>query len=79
MDAECANENDTLRAQSALHDWSATLVTDDWALLSAPAIARARMLYARRYAPKPDIVAQMQAQIAQLEPQAPNAPSATCC
>lgn len=53
---------DTLRAQSALHDWSATLVTDDWALLSAPAIARARMLYARRYAPKPDIVAQMQAQ-----------------
>ena len=53
---------DTLRAQSALHDWSATLVTDDLALLSAPAIARARMLYARRYAPKPDIVAQMQAQ-----------------
>ena len=53
---------DALRAQSALHDWSATVVTNDWMLLSAPAIARARELYARRYAPKPDIVAQMRAQ-----------------
>ena len=50
---------DTLRAQSALHDWSAAVVTHDWTLLSAPAIARARELYARRYASKPDIVKEM--------------------
>lgn len=53
---------DTLRAQSALHDWSAAVVTQDWALLSAPAIARARELYARRYASKPDIVQEMRGQ-----------------
>lgn len=53
---------DALRAQSALHDWSATVVTQDWALLSAQAIARARELYARRYGAKPDIVAQMHLQ-----------------
>ena len=53
---------DTLRAQSALHDWSAAVVTHDWTLLSAPAIARARELYARRYASKPDIVKDMLAQ-----------------
>ena len=50
---------DTLRAQSALHDWSAAVVTHDWTLLSAPAVARARELYARRYASKPDIVKEM--------------------
>lgn len=50
---------DTLRAQSALHDWSAAIVADDWALLSPPAIARARELYARRHANKPDLVAEM--------------------
>lgn len=53
---------DTLRAQSILHDWSAAVVAQDWALLSAPAIARARELYARRYAGKPDMVAEMRAQ-----------------
>ena len=53
---------DTLRAQSALHDWSAAVVTHDWTLLSAPAIARARELYARRYASKTDIVKDMLAQ-----------------
>lgn len=53
---------DALRAQSALHDWSAAVVTQDWTLLSAPAIARARELYARRYASKPDIVKEMLAQ-----------------
>lgn len=53
---------DTLRAQSALHDWSATVVSDDWTLLDPHAIARARELYARRYAPKPDIVAEMRRQ-----------------
>lgn len=56
------HKQDTLRAQSVLHDWSATVITNDWALLSAPAIARARVLYARRYASKPDIVSQIQAQ-----------------
>ena len=50
---------DTLRAQSALHDWSAAVVTEDWTVLSPSAIARARELYARRYAPKPEIVAEM--------------------
>lgn len=53
---------DTLRAQSALHDWSAAVVTHDWTLLSVPAIARARELYARRYASKTDIVKDMLAQ-----------------
>ena len=50
---------DTLRAQSAMHDWSAAVVTEDWTMLSLPAIARARELYARRYAPKHEIVAEM--------------------
>lgn len=53
---------DTLRAQSALHDWSAAVITQDWTLLSAPAMDRARELYARRYASKPDMVAEMRAQ-----------------
>lgn len=53
---------DTLRAQSALHDWSAAVVSSDWALLEPRAIARARELFARRHAPKPDMVDQMQCQ-----------------
>ncbi len=53
---------DTLRAQSALHDWSAAAVTNDWSLLEPRAVARARELFARRHAPRPEVVADMQRQ-----------------
>jgi ATP-dependent DNA helicase RecG len=53
---------DALRAQSTLRDWSSTVVSDDWTLLSTAAIARARELYARRHAPRSDIVSEMRSQ-----------------
>lgn len=53
---------DSLRAQSVLQDWSASVVTDDWTLLSTAAIARARQLYARRHAAQPHLIARMDSQ-----------------
>ncbi len=53
---------DSLRAQSALQDWSANVVTDDWSLLSPAAIARARQLYARRHAAQPHLIERMTSQ-----------------
>ena len=62
LGALAVHKLDTLRVQSAMHDWSAGLVTDDWTLLEPAAIARARELFARRYASKPDLVSQMRSQ-----------------
>lgn len=38
-----------IRAQSAAFDWTAPCVCDDWAMLSAPALARARELYEAKH------------------------------
>jgi ATP-dependent DNA helicase RecG len=38
-----------MRMQSAAFDWTAQCVTNDWALLSEPALARARELYEARH------------------------------
>lgn len=53
---------DSLRSQSALLDWSATVATDDWSLLSPAAIGRARQLYARRHAAQPHLIERMNSQ-----------------
>ena len=56
------NKLDTLRAQSALQDWSAVLASDDWSLLESAAVARARTLYARRHAVQAHLLARMHSQ-----------------
>jgi ATP-dependent DNA helicase RecG len=43
------NKLDTLRVQSSLQDWSATLATSDWSLLDPLAIELGQALYKRRH------------------------------
>ena len=56
------NKMDAIRAQSALHDWSAALVSDDWALLDPAALTKARELYARRHVSHPHLLERMHSQ-----------------
>ena len=52
---------EAIRAQSALHDWSAQTVSGDWGLLEPAALERARVLYERRHASHPHVTAALQA------------------
>ena len=54
------NKLDTLRAQSAVHDWSAVLATDDWNLLDPAAIQLAQNLYKRRHATHTQVLTALQ-------------------
>ena len=62
LGALALNKLDSIRAQSALQDWSAVLVTDDWGLLNPSAVARARELYARRHASQAPLLTRMHSQ-----------------
>ena len=56
------NKLDTLRAQSALQDWSAVLATDDWSLLDPVAIEHSQALYKRRHATHTQVLSTLQQQ-----------------
>lgn len=60
MGALPLNKLDALRAQSALQDWSAVLVADDWDLLDSAAIVQAKSLYKRRHATHLQLLADLE-------------------